>query len=347
MTPGDATEARPDAVVVVLAFGPEPLLEACVSALLGSTGVSLEVVVVDNGCTSDAVRALGQRPGLRVLAPGRNTGFAGGCNLGAAQGRAGAVVLVNSDAVVDEGCVAALLRALEDPSVGIVTGSLRLMDSPDRVNAVGNPVHYLGLSWAGGLGEPASAHTRPGPVASASGAVLALRRETWVALGGFFEPMFAYCEDLELSLRCWQRGWTVRYVPDAVARHAYEFHRNPSKMYLLERNRLLVLLTVYDARTLALLAPPLVALEAAVLAVALRQGWAREKVRGWGWLVTHRSLVRRRRAVVQGERRRSDAELAWLLTADVDPGEQTGLAAPRVLRTASGWYWRAARRLIR
>ena len=40
---------------------------------------------------------------------------------------------------------------------------------------------------------------------------------------------FAYHEDTELSLRLWQRGRTVEYVPDAVVAHHIE-HLNPDTL---------------------------------------------------------------------------------------------------------------------
>lgn len=329
---------------VVTAFGPSPLLGECVTALLGSTGVRTEVVVVDNGGTEDAVDALAGTPGVRVLRPGRNTGFAGGCNLGVAASAGQHVALVNPDAVVAPDALARLSEALAGPGVGLATAGLRLRDRPATMNSAGNPVHYLGLSWAGGLGEPASAHATPADVAAASGAAVAFRRETWDRLGGFWEELFAYCEDTELSLRCWQAGLRVVYVPDAVVAHAYEFSRHPAKLYLLERNRLLVVLTVLERRTLLLLAPALVAFEAAVLLVAARQGWAREKLRGWAWLLAHRSVVRRRRTQVQQARAVGDAALAGLLTARFSPGAESGFHAPAAVNALSGLYWALVRR---
>lgn len=333
--------------VVVLAHGPEPLLGDCVHALLSSVGPPVEVIVVDNGCTTDAVERIPVGPQVRVVRPFTNTGFAGGANLGAAEASGGVIVFVNSDAVVAPDAVAALAAALEDHRVGIASGSLRLLDQPNRMNSAGNPVHFLGLSWAGGLGDLATAHGEGRQVASATGAVMALRRDTWNALGGFFEPMFAYCEDVELSLRCWQRGWSVVYVPQAVAWHAYEFHRNDLKMYLLERNRLITVLTSFERRTLALLAPALAGLEVAVLAVALKQGWWREKVRGWWWLARHVQELSRRRACVQASRSLSDGSIAPMLTGSFDPGVLSGFAVPRWLSALSSCYWAGVRRAIR
>ena len=336
---------RPTRVsAVVLAWGDEPVLEEAVRAALASEGVAVDVVLVDNGCTSDAVSRLAGVAGVTVVEPGRNLGFAGGCNLGAARSTGEVLAFVNGDAVVRPDALAALVAALDD-TVGLATASLRIHGQEEVMNSAGNPVHYLGLSWAGGHGRPASAYAAPTEVASASGAATVCRADRFRALGGFCEPMFAYCEDAELSLRCWQRGWRVVYVPDAVVEHRYEFSRNPRKLYLVERNRLLLVLTLWSGRLLALVALPLVALEVAVLAMAVRGGWARQKAAGWWWLLRNASLVRDRRREVQAARTVPDADLAHLLTGDVEPGVPE-LAAPAVLRRLSRVYWAVVRRAL-
>jgi GT2 family glycosyltransferase len=331
---------------VVLAYGAEPVLGECVRALLASTGVEVEVVLVDNGCTTDAVDRLRDVPGVTVVTPGYNTGFAGGCNLGARHARGPVLAFVNGDAVVRPPALRALAAALDDDSVGLASGSLRLYDDPSTMNSAGNPVHFTGLSWAGGLGDPVTDHAVPRDVASATGAATAVRADRFAELGGFCEPMFAYCEDAELSLRTWQHGWRVTYVPDAEVLHRYEFSRNPLKSYLLERNRLFLVATLYERRTLAVLLPVLVALDVAVALVAVRQGWWREKARGWWWLWRHRAEVAARRREVQAARTVPDREVLRLLTGDFAPGGSTGIAAPAPLRLASRGYWAAARRVL-
>ena len=328
---------------VVLAYGAEPQLADCVHALLASSDAVVDVVLVDNGCTSDDIPALAALPGVTLVSPGHNTGFAGGCNLGAGRAEAAVLAFVNGDAIVAPEAMAALAQALDDDTVGIASASLRLHDRPPLLNSAGNPVHYLGLSWAGALGEDAAAHAEPVDIASATGAAMACRRTTWDRLGGFCELMFAYCEDTELSLRTWQLGLHVRYVPGAVVTHRYEFSRNPLKFYLLERNRLLLLLTLYERRTLAAVAVPLVGLELAMLAVAIKQGWWRQKVRGWWWLFRHRADVRRRRELVQAARVVPDRDLLDLLTARFTPGAESGITAPAPVSTLAVAWWRLVR----
>jgi GT2 family glycosyltransferase len=332
---------------VLLAYGDEPVLVEAVDAVLASRGVSVDVVLVDNGCTTDAVDVLSAREGVTVLRPGANTGFASGCNLGAAHARGEFVAFVNGDAVVAADALSRLADAANDPEVALASASLRLYDRPEIMNSAGNPVHFAGLSWAGGLGDPADQHAERRDVASVTGAAVAARRDVFEAMGGFCDLMFAYCEDAELSIRCWQRGLRCCYVPEAVVLHRYEFSRNPFKMYLLERNRLLLVLTLYEARTLLLLAPALLGLELSMFAVALRQGWARQKAAGWWWLLRHGSEVRLRRRQVQSARVRSDAELAHLFTGDFAPGGETGLAAPAALRRGSRAYWKIVSGLLR
>jgi GT2 family glycosyltransferase len=336
----------PRVSAVLLAYGAEPTLVEAVDAVLSSTGIDVDVVLVDNGCTSDAVGQLDGRDRVAVVRPGANTGFAGGCNLGAARTDAPLLAFVNGDAIVDPPALGRLAAALDDPSVGLVSGSVRLADRPELVNSAGNPVHFSGLSWAGGLGEPASSHAHSTDVASVSGAAMMVRRDDFEALGGFNELMFAYLEDAELSLRTWARGLRCVYVPDSVVMHHYEFSRNPAKMYLLERNRLILLATLYERRTLLLLWPALLGLELALLLLAARQGWLRQKLAGYRWLLAHRAEVTRRRRLVQSTRRHGDEVLAPLLTGDVAPGPDAGMSAPRPARWLSRAYWRLVRRAL-
>ena len=335
-----------DVTAVVLAYGEQPYLYEVVDRVLASRDVDAQVVVVDNGCTSPSLDGLRDRPGVTLLEPGTNTGFTGGCNLGAAAATTGFLAFINSDALVEPDALAELVAVAARPQVGLASASLRLAADPDLLNTDGNPVHVLGLSWAGHLGEPASAYATEKTIPSATGAAVAVRREVWDALGGFTDEFFAYLEDADLSLRCWQQGWDVVYVPTAVVLHHYEFGRNPAKFYLLERNRLAMVLSLYSARTLALLAPVLLAFEVAMLAVAGAGGWLPAKLRGYRWLVQQRRWLLDHRRRVQGVRRRGDRELAPLLTARFDQSVLPLPVGGALLNRAMNGYWQLVRRLL-
>jgi GT2 family glycosyltransferase len=332
---------------VVVAFGAERLLPAAVRSILASGDVDVEVVLVDNGCTDDGVDAVRELPGVTVIDPGRNLGFDAACNVAVSHATGELVALVNFDAVVAPDALARLAEVAVDPGVGIATASLRLDDRPDHMNSAGNEVHFLGYSWCGGLGDPATRHAVARDVASASGAAMVMRRDLWERLGGFVSEFFMYYEDPELSLRCWRMGLRVVYVPDAVVVHRYEFAKNPQKMFLVERNRLIAMLTLFEGRTLALLLPPMLGLELAMLTLAARQGWAGAKVRGWWWLLRHRGWLRARRSALARERVVGDGTIARLLATRLLATNIELPAALAPLDVLLSAYWKVVRPLLR
>ena len=336
----------PTVTAVALAYGEEPWLGAAVRAVLASTGVSIDVVVVDNGAAAEAIDQVKGLDRVRILSPDANLGFAGGCDLGAAEATGQYLAFVNSDAIVSPGALARLTEVAAEPEVGLAMGSIRLADAPELMNTAGNPVHITGLSWAGGFNEPASLHAERRTVPSGSGCCFVIRRELWERLGGFAPEYFAYCEDTELSLRLWQRGLSVEFIPDAVVLHHYEFSRNKNKLYLLERNREICVLTTFDTRSLLLLAPVLVLTELLMLAAAVAGGWAGAKLRGWRWVWQHRRWIAARRAVIQSERVVSDAVVLRRLTARIDPANVASPPGLPVLNMIMSSYWSVASRLL-
>lgn len=338
--------SRQSASVIVLGFGLEPYLHDCLRAVLDQLHDEDELILVDNGIKRPAETATAWPARVQVVGDGSNTGFAGGCNLGAQECHSTVLVFVNSDAILRPGALDALISKAGEPQGGIVGGCLRLADSPDLINSAGNPLQFLGVTWAGHCGEPARDHQVPGPVAVATGGLFALSRELWTELGGFDSMYFAYHEDVDLCLRAWLSGSRVRFEPSAIADHYYSFSRNDTKMYLVERNRLLTVLTDYPRAWLLAALPPLVMVEIALLVMAGARGWGRQKLRGWWWIVSHRhDLVERRRRVQAGR-----TELNGILPLVRTRIETPLMVAPpgmAVLNAALTAYWSVARRWVR
>jgi GT2 family glycosyltransferase len=251
------------------------------------------------------------------------------------------VVFLNPDTLVRPGAVRALAAAAD---VGIAQARILLADRPDVVNTSGNVLHVSGLAGPGGYGEPASAHAEQREIAYASGAAFAIPRALFLEIGGFTEELFLYQEDLELSWRVWQRGRRVVVEPRADVLHDYVLERNDRrKEYFLERNRLVFVLTAYSGRLLALLAPVLLAVEIGIVLVAWRNGWLREKARGWAWLARNSGWLREHRRRVQRERRVPDRELARLLTPRFELAMVAHPPGTGLLNAVVAAWWRAVR----
>jgi len=301
------------------------------------------VIVVDNAGSD---RAVVEPFDVRLIEPGENVGYAGGCNRGASEATGDVLVFLNPDTVVDPGALRRLAETLQDSSIGIAMARLRLLDRPQLLNSAGTVLHLTGLAWAGRYGEPAETLHKVDDVTAPSGAAMAIRRDLFRELGGFTEELFMYLEDTELGWRAHLRGLRVVVDPGADVYHDYEFGRNPAKVALLERNREIFVLTAYSLRLLLLLGPVLAATELAMLAVAARQRWFGRKLGGWWWCLVHAGWLVRHRRTTQRLRKVGDLELARLLTPVLDP---TMLQLPRAVSVANrltAGYWRLARKAL-
>ena len=338
--------AGPAVAVVVVCHDSAEDVVRTLPALRDELREDDELVVVDNAsrdATAARVRELA--PGAVVLEPGANLGFAGGANLGARHTSAPLLLFLNPDARPQPGALQALREcAAQRPGWG-AWQALVLQPGGERVNTAGNPVHFLGIAWAGEHGRPAGGRDpEPVEVASASGAALVLRREAWAAAAGFGAGYFMYGEDVDLCLRLRLAGWGIGLVPAARVEHDYAFVKGEYKWFHLERNRWWTLLGVYPTRLLVLLAPALLAFELALLPAAWRGGWLGAKLRAQGAVLrTLRASLRRRRAI-QATARIDAGRFAAHLTAGLDSEFLGAVGRSKLVLGALRTYWRCVLR---
>ncbi len=314
------------------------------------------LIVVENGPDRAAARWFGeQAPGVQVLVPGDNTGYAGGNALGMNEAlAAGAdyVVIVTQDTHLGPDVLRALVDVAEaHPTAGAVQPKLLRREPDGRVviHSRGNELHYLGVGFVGGDGEP----DRPldvRPIAYASGAGVLYRARALREVGTFDPALFMYHEDSDLGWRLRLAGWDALLAPDAVVHHDYDFARLAwkRKWHYVERNRLINVLTHYRAATLAVLAPALLAFEPVGMLYAARNGWLLERLAVYGFFMrpaSWRYLAAKRRAV-QALRRRRDCELAPFLSSRFAFGPVASAAVRWVLDPAFATYWSVVRRLV-
>src|SRR5919204_5499179 len=278
--------------IVVVTFNNRAEIDACLRSLQAHSP-DAEIIVVDNLSTDGTLDHVRQHyPRVRAISAGRNGGFGAGVNLGAKMASGTFLAVVNPDAEVEPGWLEPLIDVLqEQPRVGMVTPTILLKGTEDRVNACGNDVHLTGLAFCRGLNQAPPAQCAPArPVGAISGAAFVLRRSFWEELGGFDERFFMYLEDTDLSLRARRLGYTILHVPASRIRHDYQLSVAATKLYHLEHNRLLMLRKNLSPATLLVLSPALALTEALTWAFCARQGpaYLRAKWRSYRRLWTER-----------------------------------------------------------
>ena len=87
----------------------------------------------------------------------------------------------------------------------------------------------------------------------------------------------------------------------------------------------------------------LLTVELGLAFVAWRQGWLREKARGWAWLVRNRAWLATHRRETQALRRVDDRDVARFLTPVLDPRMLELPAGVSVLNGLVSAWWRGVR----
>lgn len=197
---------------IVVTHDSAAVLPPCLRALAGQVAGT---VVVDN-VSSDGSAEVAEAAGAHVIRNARNEGYGRGNNIGIrAATDATWCLIVNPDLTLEAGAVAALLSAAERRPDAVLLGP-RLVEPDGRIN-----FRTTSRITADPATFPAN-DTVPKDdmaVAMLSGACLLVRRDVFLALGGFDERIFLFYEDDDLCERVRRAGYTLLYVHGAITRH--------------------------------------------------------------------------------------------------------------------------------
>jgi GT2 family glycosyltransferase len=231
------------------------ILLRCLRSLREHTSPSHEIIVVDNDCDDGSVIAAQQScPGFRVVATGKNLGFAGGCNAGVRAAVGEFVVLFNNDAVAAPQWLEPLLATMvSDASIAACQPkilSIERTDYFDYAGASGGYLDFLGYPFCRGrifatIEKDERQYEDTVDIFWASGACCLLRKSVLAETGGLDDSFFAHMEEIDLNWRLHLAGYRVVAVPAARVFHQAGSTLQaaaPRKTYLNHRNGLILLL---------------------------------------------------------------------------------------------------------
>ena len=224
---------KPIVSALLVSHNVKDLLLQCLRALLASSDVPVEMVVVDNDSSDGSAAAVANEfPGATVLAQNKNLGYGRAANLGFERCTGRFILLINPEVMVDQQCVGRLADfLLTRPDAGAVGPRLQLPDgtldpSARRSFPLPSTMFYrsVGLSklfpHSPRFGRYNMGHLSENDVHELDAGTsncLMLRRAALDRVGFFDTRYYMYGEDLDLCYRLKLGGWKVFFLPTAVA----------------------------------------------------------------------------------------------------------------------------------
>ncbi len=228
--------SKPQLSIILVNYKVPDFLEHCLLSIRGaSRDIDLEVIVVDNASGDGSVELLSPRfPEVRFLSSEQNLGFAKASNWGYRESTGSYVLFLNPDTLLSEDCLQQSIEFLESrPDAGAL--GIRMIDGagrflPESKRAFPDPVtafyKIVGLSRLFPR-SPRFARYHLGHLSNSSdhaidvvsGAYFMVRRSVLERVGVFDEQFFMYGEDIDLSYRIQQAGYTNYYFAGSTILH--------------------------------------------------------------------------------------------------------------------------------
>lgn len=224
-------------IVIVNWNAGSQLAEAVASIAHYHYGLVSSVIIVDNASTDDSLAQVETLPNLPfqllIVRNADNRGFGAACNQGAALASSEYLLFLNPDTRLFENSLTVPLAFMQQPNnSGVGICGIRLVDEQGNVStsAASFPTlrvmagKILGLTKLFPSVFPAHLMTSSdlrenSSVDQVIGAFFLIRKNVFDRCGGFDERFFVYFEEVDLSLRAKQLGYSSYFLSEVSAFH--------------------------------------------------------------------------------------------------------------------------------
>jgi GT2 family glycosyltransferase len=341
--------------IILVDYNGQKYLADCLDSLtkLDYPKENYKIFFIDNGSSDDSL-AYAQKnfSDLEFIINSKNLGFAEGNNIGIEKALSlgyDYIYLINQDTVSEPDSLNKLVEVLaSDEKIAAVQPRLMLWPDKDKVNSLGNSIHYLGFGFSSGGYQKFEGDLSPKEIAYPSGAAVLIKAEVLKKIGLFDNNLYLYHEDLDLGWRMRMSGYKILVAPEAVVYHKYEFSRSISKYYYMERNRFICLLENYKIGTLLLIFVAGLIMELGLFIYSIFSGFWLEKLKVYAYFFNLNNwkiilATREKKAVL---RQVKDREIIRLFTGKIQFQEIDNSLLKYIVNPIFNLYWQIIKHLI-
>lgn len=224
-----------DLSIIIPNLNGEEFLPACLESLkkaIDNAKITVEIILVDNASTDTSLELFStfcqkHKIKYQLIELKKNFGFAGAINRGVEASKSDWVLVCNNDLKMDKNWLSLTTKLFNysTTKLAAISGTVLNYDG-SRFESQGLKFYYSGKCDNISNGKPYSPSFLQGrgsgggfKIWGASAALTAYNKAIFTKVGGFDQDFFAYEEDVDLSLRLHNLGYTTLYVPNALSYH--------------------------------------------------------------------------------------------------------------------------------
>lgn len=237
-----------DVSISIVNWNAEELLKNCLRSLFEhESGVSLEIIVVDNGSTDGSLSMVrSEFPFVKLVVNDENLGFASANNQAFEVASGRYLLLLNNDTVVLPGALDTMVEFMDGhPEAGMLGCKLRNPDGslqascrtfPTLATMLFRSIYLDKLfpqnRWSGASQMSYWDYGNVREVDVIIGCCMLVRREVLEDVGPMDEKFFMCSEDTDWCYRAKHREWKIYFTPEAEIIHlgGQSRSRQPARM---------------------------------------------------------------------------------------------------------------------
>ena len=300
--------------VVILNYNDIQHIQKCLESVFNTTGCNFEVILIDNGSTDGSSLICKKKfPDIRLFQNEKNIAMAGR-NIGIDNAKGEYVVFLDSDATVDPYWLQNFIKSYLDNGPGLYQGKILQTDNPEIIGSSGNLLNIFGFGYARGNGEKDNGqYEKFEQISFPVGACLFSSLEIIKKIGYFDESHLLYLmyDDVDYGWKALSNEIYSFYEPTSIVYHpkSTSSKLNSHKMFLLDRNRWICLLSYYSTKTLVILSPLLFLIEFSLFLFLIIKGMGTVKIRSFFSLLNMYPSIKQRKIQLNKKKKLTDNDM--------------------------------------
>lgn len=209
--------------VIIVNWNGKSILKDCLDAITEVNYKKLEILFIDNASVDDSVEFVKENyPSIKIFVNEENLGVGGGFEVGLSKVNGQAVLLLNTDAIVQKNLLTNLVKALySDKKIGAVQPKLVLYPNKNLIDSIG--CFFLSTGDLYHFGREKNPndplYNKRMEIFSTKGACMLIKTEVLNKIGLFDKDFFAYFEDTDFCIRMLLAGYNILYDPTETVFH--------------------------------------------------------------------------------------------------------------------------------